>query len=163
MALFLCYFACTDESKGVRRMRKLLRRIFLTGLILFVGAQFIPVARTNPPITGDIPAPPEIKTLLRNACYDCHSHETVWPWYSRVAPVSWLVVSDTKEGRSKLNFSTWNDYKPAKQGVLLEDAAAQIEEGEMPILPYTWMHPNSRLTPAQKEQLVTWMKASPGN
>jgi hypothetical protein len=131
--------------------------------IFGVAIQFVPVARTNPPVTGDITAPPEIKTLLRNACYDCHSHETVWPWYSHVAPAAWLVASDTKEGRSKLNFSTWDDYTPAKRGVLLEDAAAQIEEGEMPLLPYTWMHPNSRLTDAQKEQLTAWMKPSSTN
>ena len=136
-------------------------KIVLGALVAFgIAAQFIPVTRTNPPVTGDIPAPPEIKALLRNACYDCHSHETVWPWYSRVAPASWLVASDVKEGRGHLNFSTWSDYKPAKQGVLLEDAAEQVQEGEMPPLPYTWMHPLSRLTDAQKERLTTWMKSA---
>lgn len=135
--------------------------VILFGLVVVLGAaaQFIPVTRTNPPVTGDIPAPPEIKTLLRGACYDCHSHETVWPWYSRVAPASWLVAGDVKEGREHLNFSTWSDYKPAKQGVLLDDAVEQIREGEMPPFYYAWMHPKARLTDAQKDQLVTWMKA----
>ena len=135
--------------------------VILFGLVVVLGAaaQFIPVTRTNPPVTGDIPAPPEIKTLLRGACYDCHSHETVWPWYSRVAPASWLVAGDVKEGREHLNFSTWSDYKPAKQGVLLDDAVEQIREGEMPPFYYAWMHPKARLTDAQMEQLVKWMKA----
>ena len=78
---------------------------------------------------------------------------------SRVAPASWLVAGDVKEGREHLNFSTWSDYKPAKQGVLLDDAVEQIREGEMPPFYYAWMHPKARLTDAQKDQLVTWMKA----
>jgi hypothetical protein len=141
-------------------MKKLFRWIVLAGLVLLVGIQFIPVRRTNPPVTGDIPAPPEIKTLLRNACYDCHSHETVWPWYSRVAPSSWLLASDVKEARGMMNFSTWKDCKPAKQGVLLEDAIEQVQQGEMPPFYYAWMHPNARLTDAQKVQLTTWMKSA---
>ena len=140
-------------------MKKALGWIAATALVFLIAIQFILITRTNPPVTGDIPAPPEIKSLLRNACYDCHSHETVWPWYSRVAPASWLVASDVKEGREHLNFSTWSDYKPAQQGVLLEDAAEQVQEGEMPPLPYTWMHPKARLTDAQMEQLTAWMKA----
>ena len=141
---------------------KKLRVLVLLVAVTAVAIQFIPVTRTNPPVTGDIPAPPEIKTLLRNACYDCHSHETVWPWYSRVAPVSWLVASDVKEGREHLNLSMWSDYKPMKQNVLLAGAAEEIEKGEMPPLPYTWMHPNARLADAQKEQLTAWMKAGAG-
>ena len=144
-------------------MKKLLRWIVLTGFFLFAAIQFIPIARTNPPVTGDVPAAPEIKSLLRNACYDCHSHETVWPWYSRVAPVSWLIASDVKEGRGKMNFSTWADYKPAKQGVLLDDAAEQIRQGDMPPFYYAWMHPNARLTDTQKEQLTSWMKSASGD
>ena len=132
----------------------------VAAIVIFGAAiQFVPVARTNPPVTGDIPAPPEIKTLLRNACYDCHSHETVWPWYSRVAPASWLVAHDVEEGREHLNFSTWTDYKPLKRSVLLADAAEEIDEGEMPLAPYVWMHPNARLTDEQKEQLTAWMTA----
>lgn len=139
-------------------MKKALGWAAAAVLVLLLVGQLIPVTRTNPPVTGDIPAPPEIKSLLRNACYDCHSHETVWPWYSRVAPASWLVAHDVKEGREHLNFSTWSDYKPMKQAVLLAGAAEEIEEGEMPLRPYAWMHPKARLTDKQKEQLATWMK-----
>ena len=114
-------------------MKRWVKWFVAVAVVLGAAIQFVPVARTNPPVTGDIPAPPEIKTLLRNACYDCHSHETVWPWYSRVAPVSWLVAHDVEEGREHLNFSAWTDYKPLKQSVLLAGAAEEIEEGEMPL------------------------------
>jgi hypothetical protein len=143
-------------------MKRWITWLIAAAAILGAAIQFIPIARTNPPVTGDIPAPPEIKTLLRNACYDCHSHETVWPWYSRVAPVSWLIASDVKEGRGKMNFSTWSDYKPAKQGVLLDDAVEQIQQGDMPPFYYTWMHPNARLADTQKTQLTAWMKSVSG-
>lgn len=142
-------------------MKKALGWVTLTGLLLIVGIQFIPVGRTNPPVTGDIPAPAEIKTRLRNACYNCHSHETAWPWYSHVAPVSWLIVSDVKNGRRKMNLSTWADYKLAKQGMLLDDAVEQLGQGEMPPFYYVWMHPSARLTDAQKKQLTSWMNSVP--
>ena len=141
-------------------MKNVLCWIVLTGLIVFIGIQFVPVHRTNPPVTGDIPAPPEIKTLLKNACYDCHSHETVWPRYGRVAPISWLVASDVKEGREKMNFSTWTDYKPIKQNVLLDDAMDQIKEGEMPPFQYRLMHPAARLTDDQIQTLTAWVKSA---
>lgn len=139
------------------RIKRLLGIVASLGLAI----QFLPVSRTNPPVTGDIPAPPEIKTLLRNACYDCHSHETVWPWYSRFAPSSWLIANDVKSGRGKMNLSAWADNKPAKQGVLLDDAIGQIQQGEMPPFYYVWMHPAARLTEAEKECLTSWMKSVP--
>jgi hypothetical protein len=123
---------------------------------LFVGIQFVPVNRINPPVESDMQCPVEVKAILRVSCYDCHSHETIWPWYSRVAPVSWLIASDAKEGRHKLNFSAWNRYSPEKQSVLISDMIEQIKEGEMPPTPYTWMHKDSELTPEKMKILQTW-------
>jgi len=143
-------------------MKKALRRIVVVGFVVFIAIQFIPVARTNPPITGDIPAPPEIKTLLRNSCYDCHSQETVWPWYCHVAPVSWLVAGDVHKARKTVNFSTWTEYSPAKQSVLLDVAAEEITGRDMPPLPYTWMHRAARLSDPQIETLTAWMKKQTG-
>jgi hypothetical protein len=99
---------------------------------IFVGAQFVPVARTNPAVRADVAAPPEIAVLLRHACYDCHSHETAWPWYSRVAPVSWLIVHDVEEGRCELDFSAWDAYDPAQRAKKLRESADEIAEGDMP-------------------------------
>ena len=86
-------------------MRTLLRRAALVLLVAFVAVQFIPVERTNPPVEpGSLVVPREVEPLLRRACYDCHSHETRWPWYAYVAPVSWLVADDVKDARRHLIF-----------------------------------------------------------
>jgi hypothetical protein len=141
-------------------MKKSLRWIILVILVIAAAIQFIPVNRTSLPVTGDITAPPEIKAMLKNACYDCHSHETIWPAYSHIAPVSWLVASDVQEGREKMNFSIWAAYKPIKQKVLLDDAVDQITEGEMPPFPYRLLHPSARLTDEQIRTLTAWMKSA---
>ncbi len=75
----------------------LIKMVFIAVLVL-AGIQFIPVNRSNPPVEEEILASPEVKTILKRACYDCHSHETIWPSYSRVAPVSWLLAWDVGEG-----------------------------------------------------------------
>jgi hypothetical protein len=124
--------------------------------LVFVGIQFIPVNRTNPPVESDMQCPAGVKTILKTSCYDCHSHETTWPWYSKVAPVSWFIASDAKEGRRKLNFSAWNSYSPEKQSVLISDMIEQIKENEMPPAPYTWMHSGSELTQDEMKTLESW-------
>src|SRR5438874_1058331 len=82
---------------------------------VLVAIQLVPVERTNPSATKPIEAPAEVTAVLRRSCYDCHSNETRWPWYAYVAPVSWLVADDVKDGRAKLNFSSWGDYPLAKR------------------------------------------------
>src|SRR5262245_10918296 len=101
-------------------------------LVLVVVIQFIPVETANPPVESDIPTSPTVKAVLRSACYDSHSHETVWPWYSRIAPVSWLLAYDVKEGRAELNFSTWNRYSTQQQVKKLQESWQEVSEGEMP-------------------------------
>jgi vacuolar iron transporter family protein len=104
-------------------MRKWTTRLGLVLLAVFVAMQFVPVAATsNPPVTGDLPAPPAAKAILRRACDDCHSNETRLPWYSRIAPVSWLVARDVREGRSELNFSNWDRYSTRQQVKKLEES-----------------------------------------
>jgi hypothetical protein len=94
---------------------KVLRWVLLAIVLLLVVIQFVPVDRSNPPVTSEVPASPEARAVLRRACYDCHSNETVWPWYSKVAPVSWLVARDVHKGREELNFSTWDRYATKEQ------------------------------------------------
>jgi len=102
-------------------------------------------------------APPaEIAALLRAACYDCHSDETKWPWYSRVAPVSWRVADDVNRGRERLNFSDWPHEQPERAARRLERISEELDDGEMPPAKYTWMHPEARLTAGQREQLIHW-------
>jgi hypothetical protein len=121
-----------------------------------VIAQVFRIDRTNPPIVQDVAAPPEVDGLLRRACYDCHSNETVWPWYSQVAPVSWLLARDVREGRQELNFSTWNAYESAKKIKKLEKSAEEAAEGEMPPWFYVAVHRDAALSPADVERLRAW-------
>ena len=95
--------------------------------------QLIPVNRTNPPVESNIPTVPEVKVVLRRACYDCHSHETVWPWYSRIAPISWVLAHDVHEGRAELNFSTWNRYSTQEQVKKRKESWEEVVEGDMPL------------------------------
>lgn len=118
--------------------------------------QIVPVKRGNPPVESDLVAPPEVKATLKRACYDCHSNETVWPWYSKIAPASWLVASDVTEGRGKFNFSSWNQYTPERQAALLTRIRREVRQGDMPPWYYTIKHQDAKLTPAQRLALETW-------
>lgn len=137
------------------------------GGVLVVGAllQLTNPARNNPPVLPgrDLSAsnapPAEIATTLRNACYDCHSHEVRWPWYSRVAPMSWLVVSDVNEARRKLNFSDWPHEDPRRAARKLRNIADEVSSSEMPLRSYTWMHADARLTAEQRDRLAKWATA----
>jgi hypothetical protein len=125
-------------------------------ILIFVGIQFIPVTLSNPSVESDISAPPEVKSILKVSCYDCHSHETIWPWYSKVAPVSWLLASDTEEGREKLNFSAWSKYDPEKQSRLIAEAMDEVSEGGMPPWFYILKHPEAKISPDELKILEAW-------
>lgn len=128
--------------------------------VVLVGSQLVPVDTTNPPPEGAMVLPAgETGQLLKAACMDCHSHETVWPWYAHVTPVKFLVASHVNEGRSKLNLSTWAAQSPSRQSRKLEEIAELVLEGEMPEGTYTWMHPGARLTDAQRQVIVDWANA----
>ena len=126
---------------------------------LLIAIQFVPVARVNPPVKSDLQAPPEVKEILRGACYDCHSHESRWPWYSRVAPLSWWLADHIREGRADLNFSQWPLLDFEAQADALEDIAAQIKKGKMPLRSYRLAHPEARLDARQKGILLDWAGA----
>ncbi len=128
---------------------------------LLVLIQFWPVKRTNPPVTSDVVASTEVKALLRRACYDCHSNETRWPWYSRVAPVSWLLADHVKDGRKDLNFSEWPVLDFEAQQEAFEDITKQLQEGKMPLLSYKLGHPESWLNAEERAVLLDW--ARPGD
>lgn len=132
--------------------KKLLVRGSLVLAALFVVLQLVPYGRAheNPPVTGE-PAwdSPATRELAQRACFDCHSNQTEWPWYSNVAPMSWLVQYDVDEGRAKMNFSTWN----VTQGEG-DEAAGALTEGEMPPYAYVAMHGHARLSPQETAQLA---------
>ena len=142
---------------------KILARLFGALALLAVAIQFIPVSRTNPPAQKEFAGPPDLMKLLKPACYNCHSHETTWPWYSRVAPVSWLIAHDVSAGRAKLDFSMWGQYAPTKQKTLLHMAADEVDSRDMPPKPYTWMHADARLTDDQVATLKDAFETAAGD
>ncbi|MDP2470322.1 MAG: heme-binding domain-containing protein [Candidatus Palauibacterales bacterium] len=139
-------------------MSKRNRILVMTGLLV-IAIQLVPVRRDNPPVTAEIQTPDEIGSLLRGSCYDCHSNLTEWPWYSRVAPASWLVVKDVRKGRSELNFTEWGDYTDRRRDHKLEELEEKVSEGEMPLKIYLPLHPEARLTDAERQVLVDWARA----
>jgi hypothetical protein len=130
----------------------MVRKLLLAGVVVFALLQLVPYgwSHPNPPVTQDAPWPSEqARQLATAACYDCHSNESEWPVYSYVAPMSWLVRNDVENGRDKLNFSTWDrDASEAK------DAAETVQDGSMPPRQYALVHPDARLSAAEKATLV---------
>jgi len=129
------------------------------GAAAFLGAmQLVPVERSNPPVEFEMPSPPPVGAILGRSCYDCHSHETDWPWYARVAPASWKVAYDVALARDELNFSTWRAYRPDKRKRLLEDVLEEVDEGHMPPWFYGLLHPEARLSDADRATLRAWIR-----
>ncbi len=124
--------------------------------LVFALIQLFPTETRNPPVEQDVPATPAARSVLRRACYDCHSNETRWPWYSRVAPVSWLVAHDVRAGREELNFSTWNRYDTKHRIELLAESWEEIVEGEMPPWFYLPAHRDAELSASDRASLRSW-------
>jgi mono/diheme cytochrome c family protein len=130
-------------------------------LAVLLAIQIIPYGRdhSNPPVTQVVQwDSPRTEELARTACYDCHSNETEWPWYSNVAPISWLVQKDVDEGRAALNFSKWD--RP-QEGT--DEAAETVREGEMPLWYYTITHRDASLSDQEKQELVQGFIATLGS
>ncbi len=123
----------------------------------FVAVQFVPYGRdhTNPPVTAAYAwRSAEARAVAEKACYDCHSNETVWPWYANVAPASWLVQRDVEEGRDRLNFSEWSPGSEAVAAAIGSAIAEVVAEGEMPPLQYRIVHGGARLSDAERRLLI---------
>ena len=138
-----------------------MRRIALALLLVFVAIQFVPVGegRTNPEGGREVQwDSPRTRELAVRACYDCHSNRTKWPWYSYIAPVSWLVQHDVHEGREHLNFSEWD-----RRQKHADDAAHEVEEGEMPLAIYRLLHPEARLEGAARAHLIEGLRKTLGD
>jgi hypothetical protein len=136
----------------------LIKYLVIALIAAFILIQLIPYGRqhTNPPVVQE-PAwdSPDTRALAERACFDCHSNETIWPWYSNVAPVSWLVQHDVDEARQHFNFSEWNVENPETHHMDFV-----ISSGEMPPAIFLPMHPEARLTDAEKQQLIDGLNAS---
>jgi hypothetical protein len=100
----------------------------------------------------------EVTQLLKTACYDCHSNQPTFPWYTSIAPVSWWVKHHIDEGSHHLNFSEWGAYELKRKNHKLDECVEMLEKGEMPMSSYTWMHKEAKLTDAQRLLLIEWFK-----
>lgn len=140
------------------------KKIFIGILAVILIMQFFRIDTSNPKVdpAKDFIAlmqpSEEVKGILQNACYDCHSHTTVYPWYSQIAPVSWWLKDHVDEGKEHLNFSVWGDYSAKKADHKLEECAEEVEEGEMPLSSYTWIHGEAKLSDKQRKTLAEFFK-----
>lgn len=138
------------------------RLILLLLLLVFIGLQFIPVTlpENSVDLSSDLleleEVTGEVAHLLKAGCYDCHSNAVHYPWYSYVAPVSWLVARDVRVGKGELNFSDWAGMTPSKQIRMLSDVAEEVESEVMPLPIYPPLHPEARFTDAQRQQIINW-------
>jgi hypothetical protein len=129
--------------------------------VVFVGLQFVRPELTNPPVTAELQAPEEVKQVLRNSCYSCHSNETKLPWFDEVVPAYWVVTSDVNEARKHLNFSEIGKLPAAQQKGFLFEAVNFIQMGAMPLPAYLKVHPDAKVTPEQLVVLRSYLTAAP--
>jgi hypothetical protein len=147
-------------------MKKIRKYSFVLFILFIIILQFIKPDTGNPPedkskfITSHIQIPENVYSKLEKACFDCHSNRTIWPWYSRISPVVYLVDHDVKDGRKKLNFSEWGNYEKKKMLKKLGEIAEEVSEGEMPPGIYTPLHPDAKLTDEDKKAISDWAKTS---
>ena len=140
-------------------MKKVLKFGALAALVVGVGIQFVPVKdiASNPPARFALDAPPNVQAIMRRACFDCHSNETRWPIYSRIAPGSWLMARDVHNGRNHLNFSEWADIDEDERKTDLENCWEQVAAGEMPKWFYIYpFHLDAKLSDADKAALKAY-------
>jgi hypothetical protein len=146
-------------------MRKIVRRgLWGLGVIILI-AQFVRPDRTNPPVqpgwsvASDSTVPVNVTAILRHSCFDCHSNETEWPWYSNVTPVNFMLVRDVSKGRRNVNFSEWGKYKASRRQSLSDQINDQVSHGDMPLAKYLIMHPDARLSQQERKTLLDWTDA----
>lgn len=142
-----------------------IKNIVIFLVFLFLAIQSIRIDKTTSPVNPETDfialtsANTEVSGMLKTACYDCHSNQPTYPWYTNIAPVSWWIKHHIDEGSRHLNFSIWGTYKEKRKNHKLDECVEMIEEGEMPMSSYTIMHGEAKLTDAQKMQLVEFFKA----
>jgi hypothetical protein len=161
-------FPCIAVARKVRydeAMTKRLKGFGVVCLVAAIGLQVANPSHENPPLVPghDVLAsnapPPSVAAMLKDSCYNCHSFETKWPWYSYVAPVSWYVARDVNAGRAVLNFSEWPQDDPQRARKRWRRIAEEVQNGEMPLPSYTRIHRAARLDERQRAELVKWARA----
>lgn len=144
-------------------LKKILKRTFQIFILAFIVIQFIRPAKnksegiSNNDITKVYPVPENVQAILKTSCYDCHSNNTVYPWYSQIQPVAWWLNNHIEEGKRELNFSEFASYRIGRQYRKLDEVNKQVKEDEMPLDSYLWIHKNAKLDEQQKLTLANWV------
>lgn len=144
--------------------KKILKITIIVLVVAFVIGQFIRPNFTNPPVVeaetlaASTEVPADVQSVLSRSCSDCHSNETRYPWYSKVTPFNWFLANHIKDARREMNFSVWNTYTPKKKMKKLEELCEQVEEGEMPLPSYLWIHRDAILAEGEAVMLCNWAK-----
>jgi hypothetical protein len=139
------------------RVPRLVFTAIVLGIVVFLAMQFVRPAIGNPPTTAELAAPPEVRRVLKNSCYNCHSNETQLSWFDQVAPAYWIAARDVKMARSKLNFSEIGNLPPAKQKGLMWETVNQAQLGGMPLPSYLAMHHDARVSDADLAVLKSYL------
>lgn len=146
-------------------MKRFLKIFGVLCIAAFLASQAFRPDRRNPAsdpalaITAQLNVPADVRAILQRSCYDCHSNNTVWPWYTEVSPVSWLVADDVKEGRRHMNFSEWGSYRQAIRVAKLDMIVSEVDKGEMPLRKYLLIHGDASLSEADRDLLCAWAGA----
>ncbi len=142
---------------------KILKRIGIGLIVLLLLAQFYPRPERNKANTPEpkhirsvYPIPGDVEALMKSSCYDCHSNNTVYPWYSNIQPVAWWLGDHIEEGKKELNFSEFANYSLARQYRKLEEVISEVKEGKMPLESYTFIHRNANFSAAQRQVITSW-------
>lgn len=146
------------------KMKKAVKTTLVVLLVALVLIQFYRPAKNSGPIDGPVDisvaynVPADVMNVLNKACYDCHSNHTEYPWYNNIQPVAMWLADHVDEGKSELNFSEFANYKTKRKLKKLKEIVHEVEEGDMPLGSYTWMHSEARLTAQEKQLLIDWAK-----
>tara|TARA_B110000037_G_scaffold219524_1_gene284883 strand:+ start:822 stop:1238 length:417 start_codon:yes stop_codon:yes gene_type:complete len=133
---------------------KLVPKIAVASVGVFLALQFFQPDRSAPPVSADFDGPVQVKAILQKKCYECHSNETQWPWYSYVAPLSWWIEDHVVEGRKELNFSKWGNYKSKSEK--MEEIYDEVADELMPLKSYLITHPSHKVTGEELEIIEAW-------
>ena len=144
-------------------LKKILKRTFQILLLAFIFMQIFRPAKnisegiSNNDISKIYAVPADVEAILKSSCYDCHSNNTVYPWYAEVQPAAWWLADHVKEGKKELNFSEFASYRIGRQYRKLEEINKEVKEDEMPLESYLWIHKNAKLSEQQKLTLANWV------
>ena len=143
-----------------------IKRFLILALIALIVIQFIPVQKNESgyeslqPFLTETKPSEEVAGILKASCYDCHSNQTQYPWYSNLAPVSFFLADHIEEGKKHLNFSAWDTYNAKRKDHKLEEVIDEVKAGEMPLDSYTLIHQDAKLSESETEALINWAKAA---